>query len=681
MRSDREAWVLFWLCLAAVAAIFAQDIEFFPNYFLADEAIHPVQFRELANNHWRAIYPPHEWLPAYFRNVFKYNLSLSVYGQGLAETLFGRSVATVRGTSVALCVGAMAAVAFALRRAGLREWWIVLPISACLPTWFLHSRTGFEVTFTVGSFGWFLYFYLRYRQGDGWCILPAMLAGAGTFYGYSNGQGLMLLCALLLFLGDTPHHWRSRGWAAAGMLFAALLFLPYLRFRWQHPEMVGEHLRDVDSYLHSPTLSAWEKAGQFVRLYLWGLSPQYWFRPEVEPIARHQVPTYGNAHFVLAPFVAAGLAAAWRWRGAAVFLFAAAWCAGPLTASISGISSNRVLAMCLPLAAAAAAGWTLLSRPVRSPAGRSVLRWGGGGLLLLVGWSIQLDARALGALQTRLHGLYGMQWGAQAIYRDTLPELARRHPSANLIVTHTWGNNTDVFLPYFGFSPFATGPLRQVRLLNYSPLVNEAERIPRPDDIVVLTDDEFRELLADPVVAHHRVHRRLRGPDGSVHFYVVSFSLHADWPAIRRAAKLALAKPVVSTEQVCGGPARVTLSGPDGSSAAKLFDAKSGVTRCFPDVPLTLTIEFDQPRDVDEVTFDHWENGHATIEARAFGASGELSRYRNVADISNGAPQVETWKLGAKQVTRLEIVVSAPPLDIAHLRHILVRGRPSAPDP
>ncbi|MBS0660064.1 MAG: hypothetical protein JSR82_17635 [Verrucomicrobia bacterium] len=668
--------MLFLLSTAAIALIFATDLEAFPNYFLADEAIHPVQFQALAANQWRAIYPPHEVLPAFFRNVFKYNLSLSVYGQGLSELLFGRSVATIRGTSVALCLSAMLAVALALRRAGLREWWLAVPVSGCLPAWFLHSRTGFEVTFTVGCFGWFLYFYLRYRQGDGWCILPAMLAGAGTFYGYSNGQGLMLVCAVILLLAHLRHHWQLRGWAAAGLLFALLLFLPYLRFRWQHPEMVGEHLRDVESYLHDRTLTAGAKALQFLKIYGWGLSPVYWFQPDLEPVARHQVPTYGNAHFALLPLVLAGMVAGWRWRGPAALVFVVAWLAGPATAAISGISSNRVLAMCLPLAAAAAAGWTLLSHPVRTPALHSLLRWGGGGLVLLLAWSIQLDARALGAQQTRHQGLYGMQWGAQAIYRETLPELACLHPQAKLNVTHVWANNSDVFLPYFGFTPFPNRPERQVSLVNLTVLVNEPERVPAAEDLNVLTESEYGELLVDPAVASHRVHRRLRGPDGSVHFRVVSFTLKPDWPAIRRAAKMALAKPVESVEEICGGPARVLLGGADGSTAARVLRAGPGVTRCYPDIPLTLVIDFEQPREVEEIAFHHWENGHATITARALGAAGELAHYHHVADISGGAPQLETWKIGATGVTRLEITVSAPPLDIAHLRYLLIRGRP-----
>lgn len=679
MRSDREALLLALLSLAVVALILSTDLESFPNYFLADEAIHSVQFEYLAENRWRAIYPPHEYLPAYFRNVFKYNLSTSVYGQGLAELVFGRSVVTVRATSVALCLSAAWALALLLRRAGLREWWVALPLSACVPTWLLHSRTGFEVTFTAAAFGWFLYFYLRYRQGEGWCILPAMLAGAGTFYGYSNGQGLMLLSALLLFLLDAPHHWRRRGWAAAGLLFALLLFLPYVRFRWQHPEMLGEHLRDVESYLHDPNLTRWDRVGRFLQFYFWGMSPKFWFLPNLEPIARHQAPGYGNVHFVLAPLILAGLAAAWRWRGPAVWLLLVAWCAGPVTASLAGVSSNRVLPMVFPLIAAAAAGWTLLHRPVRSPRLRSLSRWGGAALLLLLALSIQLNCRALGAIQTSHHGLFGLQWGAQAIYRESLPRHAARHPRARLIVTHIWSNNSDVFLPFFGWSPFATDPKRrQVELIAYGALVNEEPRLVRPEDIVVLTDTEYEELARDSAVASHRVLERLRGPDGSIHFYVVSITLRPDWKEVRRAAKAALLRPVTTTEQVCGGPAVVHLGGVDGSTAATLLGPGLPVTRGHADVPISLRIEFSAPRDLDEVNFHHWENGKVTLQARCFGADGhELSRYDHVADISSGDPQRESWKPAARGVHRVEITVTPPTLDVPHLRSIGLVGRPS----
>jgi len=339
-----------------------------------------------------------------------------------------------------------------------------------------------------------------------------------------------------------------------------------------------------------------------------------------------------------------------------------------------------VLAMVFPLVAAAAAGWTLLCQPVRTPGLRSVLRWGGGSLLLLLAGSIQLNCLALGTFQTQYHGLFGLQWGAQAIYRDALPRQARLHPKGRLIVTHVWCNNSDVFVPYFGWSRNANEPNRQVELISYISLVNEEHYIPGPDDVVVLTDVEYAELQLDPAVASHRVLERLRGPDGSIHFYVVSLTLKSDWRQIRQAAKAALAKPVASEEEdICGGPAHVLLGGPDGSNARQLLYPAPGVVRCHPDVPLNLRIDFGAPRDLDEVVFEHWENGALTVSARAFGPAGELSSYQNAADISSGAPQREVWKPAARGVTRVEIVLSPPSLDVLHIRHILLQGRLSEP--
>lgn len=678
-RPDRAAWLLCALSCAAYLALFLAQLNDFPIYFFSDEAIHPIEFQRLRQNHWKALEEPNEVLPAYFRNVLKYNLSLSVYAHGIFELLAGRSVETVRTLSVLGCFSSVLALALLLRAAGWREWWLAILAFACAPGWFLHARTGFEATLMASCYGWFLYFYHRYRTGQLASILPAMLFGAGTFYSYSNGQGLMLVTAVLLFTLDAKWHWQHRNWAGLGMAFAIVLFLPYVRFRLQHPKMMEEHLSDINTYLNEPGLSLLTRIQLYLHHYFSAMSPRFWFSPGVESVVRHDPVGFGHVYWLLLPPAVLGLAVAWlRRRQAWVPLLAAAWVAGPVTAALAGIGLNRVLCMLFPLIALAVVGLSWLGEWMQSRAAHLAYRGGLAALFLTTAAMLQAEILARAPTYSHDYSLHGHQWGAQAIFRDSLPRWAARFPKAQLMVTHAWANNADIFAPFFGFSRYEGQPQRYVRFLSLEQMISSGDYNVRPEDVVVLTKEEYRDIPKHPGIERFTILERIRYPDSSVGFYVGHLVRRPDFEAVELRARQASAQ-VLSGELNLGGvPAKVSLRGVEGGTTLEAFftGQGGGVARCVQGIPLDARIEFPGPQPVRSVEIVHWDAGVVKLKCRATCRGEEVSTFANERNFERAETRRQTWDLGGKEVDTIEVQASSHAIDLVHLRGVVVTLMP-----
>src|SRR3972149_6030882 len=116
-------------------------------------------------------------------------------------------------------------------------------------------------------FAWFLYFYLGYRSGHRRAIFPAVVFGALAFYSYNTGQAGLVLCALLLVLGDTRYHWENRRTALLGAALAVALALPYVRFQTEHPGEIARRFQLVGSYFVRADPLPAEKAARFGQEY------------------------------------------------------------------------------------------------------------------------------------------------------------------------------------------------------------------------------------------------------------------------------------------------------------------------------------------------------------------------------------------------------------------------------
>jgi len=382
-----------WLLLAALVAVYLGTrfwkIEHFPIYFFCDEAIQSVLGRDLVVRHFHDAYGT--FLPGYFLNVRNWNLSLSVYLHALSASLLGFSIPVNRGTSI--LVGALAplAAALTLRRVfAARLWWTAPLVMAALPAWFLHSRTAFETAMATAFFACFLLSYLLYRMDSPRWLPLVLLAGAATFYAYTNGQGLIVFTGAGLLLTDWKYHLKvlreNRRLVAGVSILALLLATPYLRFRFvDHPGAVRQQIRDLGSYWMEE-IPLGDKLKAYGQRYFRGLDPRYWFLDDAERPMRHRIPGRGHLPLYLAPLMALGLGIClWRWRSPPHRTVLIAVLAVPFSPAIVDILITRVLAMVVPATLLAVLGaeavwhWTsrfVPARPARAALALALVRPG-----------------------------------------------------------------------------------------------------------------------------------------------------------------------------------------------------------------------------------------------------------------------------------------------------------------
>jgi 4-amino-4-deoxy-L-arabinose transferase-like glycosyltransferase len=134
----------------------------------------------------------------------------------------------------------------------LKHWWIATLVLSATPAWFLHSRTAFETVLMVSFYGAGMYFYLKYRYDTPKSLYPALVFFGLAFYSYSPGQVVVVLTGLLLLVADFRYHWANRQVTIRAVGLLLLIVLPYLRFRWEHPNAIEEHLANLNSYWLSP---------------------------------------------------------------------------------------------------------------------------------------------------------------------------------------------------------------------------------------------------------------------------------------------------------------------------------------------------------------------------------------------------------------------------------------------
>ena len=661
-------WVCFVGALLVYAATRLVALEAFPIFFFCDEAIHSITAHDLIANQFRS--PEGELLPTFFRNFVKYNLSLSVYLQGLTNWLCGETIWTVRATTGLFSLTGAAALAWLLKTVfRLREWWLGAMLLAVTPVWLVHSRTGFETGLMVTCYTWFLLFYCLYRERDPRWIFPAMLAGAGAFYAYANGQGVMVFSAALLLGSDARYHWRRRGWAAGGLAFAFVLFLPYLRFRHNHPEFLGEHLRDLGSFAIAD-LPLWRKVLIFLGNYLHGLDPRYWFLPGQEELVRHTAPGYPHLFTWLLPFYLLGLGICLRrWRESRCRTLLVALLAAPSSAALAGVSAYRALEFVVPANALIAIGlsWTL--RRVQTPPLILVARWSAFAGLSLCGGTLLLNCLALGPTYSHDYGLYGMQWGSTELFRDTVPRLLRKYPKARVYTTTDWANGVNVFPPFFQL------PEARVEFENIGVICAGAWD-GKPDDLLAIPPMDLAPLADCHLFEPFQAVARIKLPDGAVGFLIG----HLQWAPDAQAQIAALKEKqsaLSPTECSIGGQPVTVLHPPfEIGSVEELFDGKPHTTpRCFRAIPMVIELRFPKPRALAAVNIFHRERTEFYQHVRAYAGDKEV-----VAQDDHGFREqldpVTRIPLGGQAVDRVRIEVQEGPEEWVHLREITLEDAP-----
>ena len=126
---------------------------------------------------------------------------MAVYMQLLPYLIFGKIPFITRATSVLVTLIAASSVGLILRDGlKVKHWWVGVLFLSITPTWFLHSRTAWEMGEFVGFYSGALCAYMYYRIKSPKYLYLAIFLGALGFYTYSPGQVLVPFTALALSL-------------------------------------------------------------------------------------------------------------------------------------------------------------------------------------------------------------------------------------------------------------------------------------------------------------------------------------------------------------------------------------------------------------------------------------------------------------------------------------------------
>ena len=670
--TPRQNRIFFVLALGVFLLTRLWGLDRFPIFFFCDEAVQTVQAARLTKAGFRG--EEGELLPTYFRNTEFHNLSIGVYLQVLPTRLLPRSVFAARAVPLAVIFSAMLAVGWILRDfLKLRYWWLGVLVLSGFPGWFLHTRIAFELMLATSAYVWFLYFYLRYRDGRPRALFAATFFAALTFYGYNTFQPVIVATVLLLAIVDAPCHWRNRRVVLGAAALAVLLALPYARFVRMYSREVGERLRSLDSYWTDPARPLPEKLAIYGREYVRAFDPRYWFRPEPEgDIARHTMKGYTHVPIAALPFIVAGTAlCAWRIRSPGERTLLVALVCAPAGAAMvrSGITRAMILVVVFGMLVGVAADPLLrfLGRRLRPALVAATVLLGlaaAQGLMLA-------DALRNGPIWYREYGMYGMQWGAREVFGELQP-IRRSHPTALVFVSPEWANGmrdlVDFFLP----------DADDVQMASIDWFRDKRQEIPE-ETLAVLTEDEYRRAAEDRRL-DLRVEKTIPYPDGQPGFRFVWVRYSPDFDTILAAEKERWRRLVREDGiDVGGGSATVAHSVFDVGSAMHLFDGDDrSLVRTESANPAVVELSFDPPRRIAEVAVTIGSMV-AEISVDASGPSGQGSFARTYRDLP-GDPTiaVPVPSIGGP-VSKLRISVrdvNAEEPEHVHLREIRLRETP-----
>ena len=566
----------------------------FPIYFFSDEAIQTMTARDLVARGLRDL--DGSLFPVYFENGGQYNLSLSVWLQVLI-TWLPNSIWLTRGLPALITLLFPLAGGLYLRdHLKARFWWLTPYIVSAIPAWFLHSRTAFETALGASLYCLFLFLYANYRLRDRRWLIPALAAGALAFYSYSPLQLVVVLSGVIFLLVDWRYHFENPKSWQRGLATLVLLAAPYLVFRLTHAEAFAQHLRIVHSYWVSG-ISVLEKFGLFFWRWLKGFNPLYWYLPNDQDLIRHLMKGYGHLPWLFLPFTLLGL---WRclrqWRQPDIYILLIALLVAPSGAALVDVAITRLLVMVVPLALLTALGvnealvWlSAKMKKNRLPAVSLALA-----LAAATGWMTR-DAIVNGPTWYSDYSLYGMQWGGQQLSAKII-DFQKAHPQARLTLSPTWANNTDVIMRYFLGDPL---PIEMGTLGEHTTYF-----IPFEDgEVFILPPEEYAALLENPKFADIKVLDLLPYPDGNPGFYFVSLDYAPGAEAIFAAELVERQKPQVEQVQLFGQTVEVTHPLLDIGQIADAFDGdRATLIRTFEANPLNLTLVFSEPLELQAIS-------------------------------------------------------------------------------
>jgi len=568
-------------------------LEDFPIYFFTDEAIQTnlaVDFvRDGFRNYDGTLFP------TYFKNVYEYNLNLSVYLQIIPTLIFGKSIYATRATASLFTLLAPIFLGLILKRIfKIQSAWLGILFLSMTPAWFLHSRTAFETSVMVSVYTCFLFFYLNYRVRSPRFLYPALIFAALTFYSYGPGQIIIAMTGLLLLIVDARYHWQNRKTILLGIILILFLGLPYLRFQLETPGKHQEFLRMMNSHWLEDTPLT-EKLALSARYYMRGLSPAYWFIPNKTDLARHQMDDYGHMWLATLPLLLTGLIVSMRKiRQPEYRVLLATALAIPMGGIVVGVGITRLLSMTIPIAIVTALGTSALMLLISKKIPARFVSIGVFTLLAASNMVILRQAITNGPTWEQDFSIGGMQYGTKQVF-GAISRHLHFHPEDRIFLTSTWANGADVLKQFMLPDDF------RVQIGNATGFL-EMRRELDEKTVFVLTEREVQELRTSDIIGEITIVEIVPYPDGSNGFTFLRMSYSPEADVIFAALEAERLRPRKSIVTIAGQEVDVEHPYLDLGELHHIFDQDTfTLARVFDANPAIFRLTFGEPIDLTGV--------------------------------------------------------------------------------
>ena len=571
----------------------------FPIYFFCDEAFFGVKVEQLLLQGFHDNYG--HLFPLFFEKATsRWVPQITLYLYVIPVLLFGKSIEVIRITSaLSTCLAPFALGLFLKRVSGSKLWWLGPYILAVIPTWILHSRTAFETVQVVVAFSLFMLAYGLYRSCNPRYAYAAAFTAMLTAYSHLSGLIIIICLSLLLFVSDFRYHLQHWRCSVGGLLFGALLALPYLQFRLTNPEAVGLQLQVVDSVWFQRELSLPQRAATIYQNFLHVADPRYWSGSVSQAeIARHVWKSRGHIEFWMWPFAALGfISIVWSLKSTTsrLILFATLATLSPTLVVSPGLM--RVFSFIIPFSIVTILGLETICKLTNSIYVQSFTSIGVAGLLSIHSFSLLDEALRDAPTWSHDYGLYGMQWGAKQIFEDTIPEFMRKHPGAKISISPNWANAGNIFVQFFD------NPLQRqnIETATIDPYLSKRKEL-TDDHYFLMTAEDYKLMLDSQILDVIDQHTTIIRPDGSPGFYLANLRYSAKAAQILEQKRLDRQK-LVSLKYTTGSEDLVIRhSLQDMGELKAVFDSDPrSLLRGMEANPFIFEIDFPAPRNLQTI--------------------------------------------------------------------------------
>ncbi len=188
-----------------------------------------------------------------------------------------------------------------------------------------------------------------------------------------------------------------------------------------------------------------------------------------------------------------------------------------------------------------------------------------------------------------------MQYGAEQLFAEAIPEELARSPDTQLLVSPTWANNPNTFLLFFlneaAEQPGAAGQYRRLSDLQGRP---EA-----PTYLFVMTAEEYQRAVDSQKFVIDQPERILPYPNGQPGFYFTRLSYVDNIDALFAAERQARQLLIEEIVPLDGQDTVVRYSQLDIGEIRNVFDGDTEtLMRGFEANPFVIEFEFSQPRTI-----------------------------------------------------------------------------------